>query len=37
MCLDVQGASTDNGAKIQVYPCNGTGAQMYFGAPLTSS
>jgi GH43 family beta-xylosidase len=28
-CLDVSGASTANGAKIQIWTCNGTGAQQW--------
>lgn len=28
-CLDVQGGSTANGAKLQLYDCNGTGAQRW--------
>jgi hypothetical protein len=29
LCLDVQWASTDNGAPIQLWSCNGTGAQQF--------
>ncbi|MGL1936821.1 MAG: RICIN domain-containing protein [Fibrobacterales bacterium] len=28
-CMDVQGASTENGANIQMYECNGTDAQTF--------
>lgn len=28
-CLDVPGASTANGARLQIYTCNGTGAQAF--------
>jgi beta-glucanase (GH16 family) len=28
-CLDVPGASTANGARLQIYDCNGTGAQAW--------
>src|SRR5882757_7207171 len=28
-CLDVSGGSTANGAKIQLWDCNGTGAQQW--------
>ena len=30
MCLDVQGGGTYNGAKVQLYGCNGTGAQHWY-------
>jgi beta-glucanase (GH16 family) len=29
LCLDVPGASTQNGAQLDQYTCNGTGAQMF--------
>ena len=28
-CLDVRGAGTANGTKVDLYPCNGTGAQSW--------
>jgi chitosanase len=28
-CMDVSGASTANGAKVQLYDCNGTNAQKW--------
>ena len=28
-CLDVAGAGTANGTKVDLYPCNGTGAQSW--------
>jgi hypothetical protein len=28
-CLDVPGASTSNGARLQIFDCNGTGAQAW--------
>lgn len=28
-CLDVPGASAANGAQLQIYDCNGTGAQSF--------
>lgn len=28
-CLDVTGGSTANGAKVQLYTCNGSGAQRW--------
>lgn len=34
-CLDVPAASTANGAKLQVYTCNGTNAQTFTLADLT--
>jgi hypothetical protein len=29
LCLDTPGASTANGVQLQIYTCNGTGAQMF--------
>ncbi len=34
-CLDISGASTVNGAKVQVYSCNGTDAQTFTLSDLT--
>lgn len=34
-CLDVSGASTSNGANIQVYSCNGSNAQTFIMTDLT--
>jgi hypothetical protein len=28
-CIDVAGASTNNGTPVQIYPCNGTAAQRW--------
>src|SRR3954470_20427325 len=28
-CIDIAGASSANGAKVQLYDCNGTGAQTW--------
>ena len=29
LCLDTPGASTANGAQLDIYTCNGTGAQAF--------
>jgi hypothetical protein len=34
MCLDVKNSDNSNGAKIQQWPCNGTGAQRWGGVSL---
>jgi hypothetical protein len=29
LCLDISGASTNDHAKVQIWTCNGTGAQQF--------
>jgi hypothetical protein len=33
-CLDVSGSGTANGTNVQVWPCNGTGAQTFNAVPV---
>jgi hypothetical protein len=36
MCMDVKGAENSNGVKMQLYVCNGTVAQEFFGTPMVN-
>jgi hypothetical protein len=37
LCIDVPGANTDNGVLLQLWSCNGTSAQRYFGRAVIGS
>jgi ricin-type beta-trefoil lectin protein len=36
-CFDVEGGATNPGARVQVWTCNGTGAQMWGFIPVANS